>query len=134
MIMNEDKIEEAANKYALNRIDDSYKSYSEHRQLSASTFSGEDVSEAFLEGAKYALSNQWHDAKKELPQEGQRVFTCYKGLYLHCLYENKLFVIIDGYPCGTGADGRIIYSSESIDPKMEVEFWMTIPSLPEKLK
>lgn len=116
MIMKEDKIIEAANKYALDRIDKSYKSYSEHRQLSASTFSGEDVSEAFLEGAKYALSNQWHDVKDELPTFEEDVIVSDGDDYWFGHRTDDKSVIIDN-------------NSFAKVGKLEVKYWMPIPIL-----
>ena len=87
--MNEDKIEEAANKYVLDRIDKSYKSYSEHRQLSASTFSGEDVSEAFVEGANWALANQWHDASNDLPYKDKTLVDGHTTRDLLCISDKN---------------------------------------------
>ena len=114
MIMNEDKIEEAANKYALNRIDDSYKSYSEHRQLSASTFNGEDVSEAFVVGANWALENQWHDVDEILPKR-----------------RSIVLVMLESGDCDLCYFNEYDRFCARINQSLKVKYWMAIPSLPE---
>ena len=124
--MNEDKIEEAANKYVLDRIDDSYKSYSEHRQLSASTFSGEDVSEAFVEGVKFALANQWHNANKELPYQCPECFGKYGPNYtkdiLCCNRENVCYI---DYMFKSRISGEWQWSQKDL---RNLKCWMPIPS------
>lgn len=126
MIMNEDKIEEAANKYALNRIDDSYKSYSEHRQLSASTFSGEDVSESFVAGAKFALANQWHDAGDELPYQCPECFEKDEPNYtkdILCCSEEGVCYIDYMFKSRTSGEWKW-----SVNDLCTPKCWMPIPS------
>ena len=121
MIMNEDKIEGTANKYVLDRIDKSYKSYSEHRQLSASTFSGEDVSEAFVEGAKWALDHQWY--KIERDKDGFATEEC-----LDRIFEDSIILFHDNRDGSIQiADGDFDYWRGDIERHTCYDYWMPIP-------
>ena len=61
MIMNEEKIEEAAKEYSADRFFENDGNISNVREIS------------FEAGANWALQNQWHDASKELPEDGIKV-------------------------------------------------------------
>lgn len=57
--MTDEEISKKSDEYALERVDKSMKCYSKDTQLSSSTFSGNDVSEAFYQGASWVLSQAW---------------------------------------------------------------------------
>lgn len=81
-----------------------------------------------------ALKHQWKDAKKELPREQEDVILYSEGLFWHCRYINNKFIMMDGFPVGEDCDGRIIYSSETEDDNLVIDYWMSIPSLDEMKK
>ena len=115
MIMNEEKIEEAAENYVnsiVNQRDNS--DYSQDVKNENARFDDYDIQSAFFSGANWALQNQWHDAKKELPNNSLPIIGINVGLYpMLVIYDhsNKCFKRLD-------------YGEVKID------YWMPIPSLP----
>ena len=103
--MNEDEIKTAAEKY-LSSDEPHY--FQDPCDL--------DVRDAFIAGAKWALQNQWHDASKELPEDGIKVIV---------LTEKGNAAINSVY---TFNGNRRWHSN------YDVLFWMPIPSLPKELK
>ena len=104
MIMNEEKIEEAAKEYSADRFYENDGNISNVREIS------------FEAGANWALQNQWHDASKELPEDGIKVIV---------LTEKGNAAINSVY---TFNGNRRWHSNYA------VLFWMPIPSLPKELK
>ena len=76
----------------------------------------EYTEDAFKAGAKWALQNQWHDASKELPEDGIKVIV---------LTEKGNAAINSVY---TFNGNRRWHSNYA------VLFWMPIQSLPKELK
>ena len=70
----------------------------------------------FEAGAKWALQNQWHDASKELPEDNKMVIV---------LTEKGNAVINSVYTFNGYRQWHSNY---------KVSYWMSIPSLPVKLK
>ena len=71
--MTEEEINKEARKYAQPYFDEAFK----HTTPSVSAIcehEGQYLINAFKEGARLALSNQWNDASKELPEDGKKVF------------------------------------------------------------
>ena len=83
----------------------------------------------FEAGANWALQNQWHDAKIELPCNYPELIEEDNPNYTHdvlCTEEGTLYV-----------DYMIQISKEwkwSAENRFDCKRWMPIPSLPEKLK
>ena len=82
-------------------------------------FSGENGdadAKSFIAGAKFALANQWHDASKELPEDGIKV------------------IVLTGK--GNAAINSVytFNGNRRWHSNYAVLFWMPIPSLEEKLK
>lgn len=98
----EEKIEEAAKRYADSIPQDGHKK--EYCRVD------------FEAGANWALENQWHDASKELPEDGIKVIV---------LTEKGNAAINSVY---TFNGNRRWHSNYA------VLFWMPIPSLTNKLK
>ena len=83
MIMNEEKIEEAAENYVnsiVNQRDNS--DYSQDVKNENAWFDDYDIQSAFQVGANWAIKNQWRDASNDLP------------------YKDK--TLVDGPPIVTG--------------------------------
>lgn len=87
------------------------------------------VCNAFKYAAKWAIENQWSDANKELPTDNEDVILYAEGLYLHCRYVDKRFVIMDGFPVGEDTNGKLLYSSSTYDPNLVIDYWMPTPKL-----
>lgn len=100
----EDRIEEAAKQYSEERFFENDGDVSNVREIS------------FEAGANWALQNQWHDASKELPEDGIKVIV---------LTEKGNAAINSVY---TFNGNRRWHSNYA------VLFWMPIPSLPKELK
>ena len=101
MIMNEEKIEEAAKEYSADRFFENDGNISNVREIS------------FEAGANWALQNQWHDASKELPEDNKMVIV---------LTEKGNAVINSVYTFNGYRQWHSNY---------KVSYWMSIPSLPE---
>jgi hypothetical protein len=117
MIMNEEKIEEAAENYVnsiVNQRDNS--DYSQDVKNENARFDEYDIQSAFFSGANWAIENQWHDASKELPEDGIKVIV---------LTEKGNAAINSVY---TFNGNRRWHSNYA------VLFWMPIPSLSKELK
>ena len=115
--MNEEKIEEAAENYVnslVNQRDNS--DYSQDVKNENARFDEYDILSAFFSGANWALENQWHDVKEELPEDGIKVIV---------LTEKGNAAINSVY---TFNGNRRWHSNYA------VLFWMYVPSLEEKLK
>ena len=104
MSMNEEKIEEAAKEYSAERFFENDGDVSKVREIS------------FESGANWALQNQWHDASKELPEDNKMVIV---------LTEKGNAVINSVYTFNGYRQWHSNY---------KVSYWMSIPSLEEKLK
>ena len=104
MIMNEEKIEEAAKEYSADRFFENDGNISNVREIS------------FEAGANWALQNQWHDASKELPEDGIKV------------------IVLTGK--GNAAINSVytFNGNRRWHSNYAVLFWMPIPSLPKELK
>lgn len=104
--MTEDEIKCAANEYTLSDkigyIQDP---------------TDEDVEDAFVEGAKWALENQWHDVNKELPKDDKNVLIHGSGGYVGVAYYN-------GYQ-------KSWYEAWDVREIIGVDYWMPIPKLKE---
>ena len=100
----EDKIEEAAKQYSEERFFENDGDVSNVREIS------------FEAGANWALQNQWHDASKELPEDNKMVIV---------LTEKGNAVINSVYTFNGYRQWHSNY---------KVLYWMSIPSLPVKLK
>ena len=100
----EDRIEEAAKQYSADRFFENDGNISNVREI------------PFEAGANWALQNQWHDASKELPEDGIKVIV---------LTEKGNAAINSVY---TFNGNRRWHSNYA------VLFWMPIPSLPKELK
>ena len=114
MIMNEEKIEEAAENYVnsiVNQRDNS--DYSQDVKNENARFDEYDILSAFFSGANWALENQWHDASKELPEDNKMVIV---------LTEKGNAVINSVYTFNGYRQWHSNY---------KVSYWMSIPSLPE---
>ena len=101
---NKEKIGEAAKEYSADRFFENDGNISNVREIS------------FEAGANWALQNQWHDASKELPEDGIKVIV---------LTEKGNAAINSVY---TFNGNRRWHSNYA------VLFWMPIPSLPKELK
>jgi len=100
----EDRIEEAAKQYSEEMFFENDGDVSNVREIS------------FEAGANWALQNQWHDASKELPEDGIKVIV---------LTEKGNAAINSVY---TFNGNRRCHSNYA------VLFWMSIPSLSKELK
>lgn len=70
---------------------------------------------AFLAGAAYALGNQWRDAEKEKPEDGEYV------LIYHSEYGIEPSVWNEKEQCWDDAQGDdYMYSAETVDAWMEI--------------
>lgn len=88
--------------------------------------------DCFIEGAKWALGNQWISADDDLPNENEDVILYAEGLYFHCRFEDGKFIIIDGFPVGVYTDGKYIYSSKTYNPNIVIDYWIPIPKIIER--
>lgn len=68
-----DKVEKAAQEYT-----EIGRSYLLSSEMSV-------VQDAFKAGAEWALANQWHYVKEELPKETENVLGCFSNIFL-CMY------------------------------------------------
>lgn len=100
----EEKIEEVAKEYSADRFFENDGNISNVREIS------------FEAGANWALQNQWHDASKELPEDNKMVIV---------LTEKGNAVINSVYTFNGYRQWHSNY---------KVSYWMSIPSLGEKLK
>lgn len=78
MIMNEEKIEEAAENYVnsiVNQRDNS--DYSQDVKNENARFDEYDILSAFFSGANWAIENQWHDTSEELTEDNEQVIGRY---------------------------------------------------------
>ena len=116
MIMN-DKIEDAAEEFINDMVNNRDTSdYSQDVKNENARFDDYDIQSAFFSGANWALENQWHDASKELPEDGIKVIV---------LTEKGNAAINSVY---TFNGNRRWHSNYA------VLFWMPIPNLHEELK
>ena len=104
MIMNEEKIEEAAKEYSADRFFENDGNISNVREIS------------FEAGANWALQNQWHDASKELPGDGIKV------------------IVLTGKGNAAINSVYTFNGNRSWHSNYAVLFWMPIPSLSKELK
>lgn len=71
--------------------------------------------DAFLAGAAYAIGNQWRDAEKEKPEDGEYV------LIYHSEYGIEPSVWNEKEQCWDDAQGDdYMYSAESVDAWLEI--------------
>ena len=110
----EEIIEEAAKKYMQREIDATFDDDKNHELDKLCSFHELEV--AFIYGARWALQNQWHDVKEELPEDGIKVIVLTKkgNAAINSVY--------------TFNGNRRWHSNYN------VSYWMSITSLEEKLK
>ena len=133
MIMNEEKIEEAAENYVnsiVNQRDNS--DYSQDVKNENARFDDYDIQSAFFSGANWALENQWHDVKNELPCNHPELIEEDGPIYTHdVLCKSEKGTLYVDYMFQSRISKEWKWSAEN---RFDCKRWMSIPSLHEKLK
>ena len=130
MIMNEEKIEEAAENYVnsiVNQRDNS--DYSQDVKNENAWFDDYDIQSAFQVGANWAIKNQWRDASNDLPYKDKTLVDGRTTRDLLCISDkNEAYIdFMELLKFG----GKWHWFRKNIH---KCKYWMPIPSLPEKLK
>ena len=119
--MEENKIKEAAEKYMKS---DELRYFQDPCDL--------DVKDAFIAGAKWALQNQWHDVKNELPCNHPELIEEDGPIYTHdVLCKSEKGTLYVDYMIQSRISKEWKWSAEN---RFDCKRWMPIPSLHEKLK
>src|SRR5574344_2065327 len=117
MIMNEEKIEEAAKEYSADRFFENDGNISNVREIS------------FEAGANWALQNQWRDASNDLPCNHPELIEEDNPNYTHdVLCKSEKGTLYVDYMFQSRISKEWKWSAEN-----DCKRWMPIPSLPEKL-
>ena len=132
--MDIDKLKEAASNYRQEFVDSNIRfediDYAEEN-YEAGRLEGVSISaeEAFIAGAKWALENQWRDARKELPEDNEQVIGRYFiGCEDHNCHDDKIVYSQDNGENWFTDFGGIAFDIGKPD------MWMPIPNLHEELK
>lgn len=133
MIMNKEKIEEAAENYVnsiVNQRDNS--DYSQDVKNENARFDEYDILSAFFSGANWAIENQWHDASNDLPCNHPELIEEDNPNYTHdVLCESEKGTLYVDYMFQSRISKEWKWSEEN---RIDCKRWMPIPSLEEKLK
>ena len=90
------------------------------------------VYNAFKEGAKWALQNQWHDVKNELPCNHPELIEEDGPIYTHdVLCKSEKGTLYVDYMFQSRISKEWKWSAEN---RFDCKRWMPIPSLPKELK
>ena len=82
----------------------------------------------FLEGAKFALENQWISVEEDLPCNHEELITTegyYKKETINVITIDKYGNIEDNY--------MILYDDDKWEWKYDACYWMPIPELPKRI-
>ena len=113
--MTEEEINKEARKYAQPYFDESFK----HTTPSVSAICEHEVQyliNAFKEGARLALSNQWNDASKELPFPHEEVYV----------------LDSEGFPDIGFHEQNGAWKTRGSLRFEKIQYWMPIPPAPRK--
>lgn len=84
----------------------------------------------FINGAMWALQNQWISVEKALPEYDRCCLAMYEdGGIIVAKYEDKDWWWQDGFVVGRNSQGDLMYSSSCKVPDGLITHWMEIPSL-----
>ena len=107
------------------RITEAAKDYSDHNYIDE----GVEVP-AFIEGADFALKNQWISVEEALPECDKCHLAMYEdGGIIVAKYKNETWWWQDGYVVGRNTDGDFMYSSSCKVPSSLITHWMSIPQI-----
>ena len=115
------RIDEAAKVYSFNipsKIYQSCKTQEEMKQWK------EEIEQAYIEGCKDSLQNQWISVDEALPPYNIKVLVCFKSAFGT---ERKIFITT------RGPENIIVYEKNKfyIQQSGEVTHWMPVPEFPK---
>lgn len=110
------------------RIEEAARDYSDHNYIDE----GVEVP-AFIEGADFALKNQWIPVSEALPDDDENVLLIFDDGHIIVAYHSgNYWWWCDGFICGTKTNGQPMYSSsQRIEVEDKPTHWAEIPDFNE---
>lgn len=113
------------------RIEEAAKQHAERRFNTRLLYDmyGRQSKSDFLNGAIFALKNQWISVEEALPDDDENVLLIFDDGHIIVAYHSgNYWWWCDGFVCGTKINGQPMYSS-SQKVNNKPTHWMFIPSL-----